>query len=431
MTASSTIRQTAIDPVHLGTRTTLFAVAAASVLVALAAVPRDTWLGTATLSLAAGVAAFSMMAWAALLGGRLRWVEALFGGLDRVYETHKWLGVWALVLASVHLVFKAGTDGWDTAAILALPPPATRLVRQLSYVALVLIVVLALNRAIPYRAWRWWHKLSGPLFLVVVVHWVSIRSPIALASPAGAWLAAVTVLGLVAATYKLVLYPFVSSHAEYRVVEVTPGPGGVVLALEPVDAAIACQPGQFGFLSLKEPGLREPHPFTIASAAGADMRFVVRALGDYTSALVARVRPGMLADVYAPFGRFLRRPSPAAEVWVAGGVGISPFLAWLDDASASDFGRVALFYFHARDRDMPSADAVCAMAASRGARCRALEGAPGREFDEAFAAIVAAAGGEVSVHACGPPGLVAHVRARMRALGLPASRLFEERFNVR
>jgi predicted ferric reductase len=91
---------------------------------------------------------------AALLGGRIPLVESLFGGLDRVYQVHKWLAVWALVLASVHFTFRAGLREWDTAAIIALPTATTRLVRQLSFVALMAIVVLALNRNIPYGTWR-------------------------------------------------------------------------------------------------------------------------------------------------------------------------------------------------------------------------------------------------------------------------------------
>ncbi|HEX5766454.1 MAG TPA: ferric reductase-like transmembrane domain-containing protein, partial [Woeseiaceae bacterium] len=61
----------------------------------------------ATLSLSSGVTAFSLMGAAALLGSRWQFIESLFGGLDRVYLTHKWLGVWALAFASFHLAFKA------------------------------------------------------------------------------------------------------------------------------------------------------------------------------------------------------------------------------------------------------------------------------------------------------------------------------------
>ncbi|MBL0027542.1 MAG: ferric reductase-like transmembrane domain-containing protein [Rhodanobacteraceae bacterium] len=93
--------------------TTPFLVAIATISAAsvMAAIPSVDWVSTAAMSLSAGVAALAMMGMAALLGARWRWVESLFGGLDRVYEVHKWLGVWALVLASVHLVFKAGAPG--------------------------------------------------------------------------------------------------------------------------------------------------------------------------------------------------------------------------------------------------------------------------------------------------------------------------------
>src|SRR5690606_38548662 len=68
----------------------------------LAVVPAATWWGTAALSLGSGIAAMSLMAAAAVLGARWKWVESAFGGLDRVYEAHKWLGVWALVFTAIH-----------------------------------------------------------------------------------------------------------------------------------------------------------------------------------------------------------------------------------------------------------------------------------------------------------------------------------------
>src|SRR5690606_26412620 len=101
---------------------------------------------TAGLSLASGIAAVAMMGIAALLASRWGWIESILGGLDRVYLTHKWLAVWALAFASLHLVFRAGAEDWTMASILALPRPTARFVRQLSFVALMAIVLLALNR---------------------------------------------------------------------------------------------------------------------------------------------------------------------------------------------------------------------------------------------------------------------------------------------
>lgn len=407
----------------------------ASFATVLATVPPETWATLATLSLASGVSALALMAAAAGLGARWKRVEDPFGGLDRVYETHKWLGVWALVFASVHLVFKAGTAGWETAAILDMPPFYARLVRQLSFVGLMVIVLLALNRRIAYGTWRWWHKLSGPLFLVVVLHWLSFKSPIALASPAGVWLGLMSVLGVAGAFYKLLLYPLLSSHAEYRVVETVSGPSALRLVLAPVGQGVSFEPGQFAFLAMNQPGLREPHPFTIASAGGPHqpVQFVIRALGDYTDRLVREATVGMRAEVYAPFGRFKRPVAAAREVWVAGGVGISPFLAWLRDDEGSGMERVTLFNFYTPGREFPASEDIAALVAQRGAEYVPVSGG-GKDpaFASHFGRLVRDAGaGSVQVRFCGPIGLFREVRARLAELGVPLENLKSECFDFR
>lgn len=406
-----------------------------SLVVVALQLPAKDWPTTAALSLATGVAALAMMGMGALLSARLGAVEHLLGGLDRVYLVHKWLGVWALGLASFHLVFHAGMQGWANGVILPLPREVARFVRQFSFVGLMFIVLLALNRNIPYSVWRWWHKLSGPLFLVVVLHWLSIKSPITLASPAGVWLALTAAAGVCAATYKLLLYRFVTGQAEYRVVAVTPGKAAIHLILEPVGRPIAFRPGQFGFLRMKADGLREPHPFTIASGNTADGRvdFVIRALGDFTSKLVAQTKVGMVADIYAPHGRFIRDTQAKREVWIGGGVGISPFIAWLKDEEAGHFERVTLFYFYTPGRQFPDVPVLQAMAAECGVSFVPVPDGPvSAAFQQRFEAIVREAGAsEVDIAFCGPAGLLPVIRAQMRSQGVPESNLHYEYFNFR
>src|SRR5690606_39924123 len=119
------------------------------------------------------------------------------------------------------------------------------------FLALMLIVLLALNRKIPYRVWRWWHKLSGPLFAIVVLHWASFRSPIALSDATGIWLAAMSALGLAAAAYKLPLYPFLARHGHYRVAAVSPGPEDIHPELQPVALPSTFKARPSGLLLLK------------------------------------------------------------------------------------------------------------------------------------------------------------------------------------
>lgn len=399
------------------------------------AIPHDTWFSTAAFSLASGASALVLMAAAALLGGRLKWIESALGGLDRVYEIHKWLGIWALALASFHFVFKAGMPSWEVAPILPLPSFPTRLVRQLSYVALGLIVLLALNRKIPYSTWRWWHKLSGPLFLIVVLHWLSFKSPIALISPAGLWLATMSSLGILAALYKLLLYPLVSSHAQYRISRISHGPSAIHLELMPIGRPLAFKAGQFAFLRMHEKGMREPHPFTIATAGEPDGRveFVIRGLGDFTRKLVAKAAIGMHADLYAPFGRFQRSTGLRHEVWIGGGVGISPFIAWLQDPEATEFENVTLFYFFTLGREFPAFDMLQQMARHRGAELVLNStGASDSAFTGRLEEIVRDAGPEnVGISFCGPQGLLEQVRDQMKILGIPEARLRFEQFEFR
>ena len=397
-------------------------------------VPRTTWFTTATASLAFGASALALMGAAALLGGRWPVFESLLGGLDRVYLVHKWLAVWALAFASFHLVFQAELREWALAPIVQMPRYTTRLVRQASFVGLMVIVILALNRRIPYSQWRWWHKLSGPLFLVVIAHWLSIRSPVRIESPAGIWLAAITGLGICAAFYKLLLYPFIARHAVFRVVSTEAGPSTLRLELEPVRRAIAFQPGQFGFLRMMEDGLREPHPFTIASAGdGGRVRFVIRSLGDYTSSLVRRVMPGMQAEIYAPYGRFTRHAGAEREIWIAGGVGITPFMAWLTDPDATGLERVTLFHFYTPGREFPAVAELERLAHARGAEFMAVSSGPASpEFCAKLSRLTDAAGAaSVQVSFCGPEGLRTAVHEQLRKCGIPLSAVRFEHFDFR
>lgn len=420
---------------RLGPLSLIVPVALAGFVLAASTVPADGWPTTALLSLGSGMVAVSLMALAAVLGARWKPVESLFGGLDRVYETHKWLGVWALVFASVHLLFKAGAPGWEVAPIVQLPGPATRFVRQAAFVALMVIVLLALDRKIPYRTWRWWHKLSGPLFLVVVAHWLSIKSPVALASPAGGWLAGLSGLAVVAAAWKLLLYPALSRHATYRLLAVASSGTAVYLRLAPERRPLPFRPGQFAFLSFEHEGLREPHPFTIASAQQSDgsIAFMVRASGDYTARLVAEARPGLVARVYAPFGRFTRAPEDGTDIWIAGGVGVTPFLAWLQDPDARGLERVTFFHFFTPGRELPAGVDLPGLARSRGVELVEVAGGPGdTRFRHRFAQLVANAGpAGVRVRFCGPRGLLGAVRAVMRESGVPEDRLQHELFEFR
>jgi predicted ferric reductase len=70
------------------------------------------------------------------------------------------------------------------------------------------------------------------------------------------------------------------------------------------------------------------HPFSITSApTERTLRITVKAVGDYTRAL-RRLEEGAEAVVEGPYGSFSHRGLPGREqIWLAGGIGVTPFLS--------------------------------------------------------------------------------------------------------
>jgi predicted ferric reductase len=148
---------------------------------------------------------------------------------------------------------------------------------------------------------------------------------------------------------------------------------------------------------------------------------------------VKETTAGMHASIHAPFGRFGRLESSAREVWIAGGVGISPFIAWLTDATARGCEGVTLFYFYTPGREFPSADVLGELARKRGAEFVPVPGgAQSSEFARRFAEIVKTSGATaVNVSFCGPKGLMSRIREVMREHGVPSENLRYEYFEFR
>jgi predicted ferric reductase len=92
-------------------------------------------------------------------------------------------------------------------------------------------------------------------------------------------------------------------------------------------------PGQFQFLRpLCSSVLAEEHPFTIASSPSPDglISLTIKEIGDFT-ATVGRIKPGDLAAVHGPFGRFSHVFHSIDDdlVFVAAGIGITPLMSML------------------------------------------------------------------------------------------------------
>ena len=443
----------------MSVRTGLLAVAALFVVYAalywhyviVAAMPLD-----AQISYFVGSCAAICMALGLLLSARPRPAESSFGGLDRMYKLHKYLGVVTLLLFIAHYATVPGGPEGEVAAAgavsveagVATSAPNEQPVVQeeeelpidlfglIAMIGFTLLIVITLNRKIPYHRWIATHRFMGLFFIVVAAHVFMVLydgEDIPLQSAPGAFLALLLVAGLASYVYKQLIYPSRQKHP-FAVAAVNRLERATEVVLQPKDRMFPFEPGQFAFVTIDAAGFREAHPFTISSGAGEDvLRFTMKVLGDYTRRVRDDLAAGADAAIEGPYGRFNPLRDSRKQVWIAGGIGITPFLSVLRTMAPGHGKTIRLYYCVRQTGEALFLDELEARAAE-------LSGITIKLFDSECGGRIDAAAiekdldgtpAEWSYYLCGPKPLAAAMSAGLAKHGVPTRRIHTEEFEFR
>jgi len=77
------------------------------------------------------------------------------------------------------------------------------------------------------------------------------------------------------------------------------------------------------------------------------MRIIIKNLGDYTSRLNA-LKKGDIVSLEGPYGRFNNKRTGSDQVWIAAGIGVTPFLGMAEDLHHDDTKNKVIMYYSAR-----------------------------------------------------------------------------------
>ncbi|MBS1145098.1 MAG: Oxidoreductase FAD-binding region [Proteobacteria bacterium] len=342
----------------------------------LAANPEGLWAWRKPLIILSGLLALWWMSAGIVLATRAPWLEKRFGGLDKLYRLHKNIGIGAGILVFAHWMIEWLPKNLAKAGLIVGPnrPRGPRgepemwidLAKDVGewagYILLALVVV-ALVKRIPYRYFRWVHKAFGAVFIAGAFHGLILMPTTFWQSPLGWLTALVAAIGIVPAL--LSLSNRIGRQRQHRaaIVSISQHEGKLLeIVCRPAASWPGHQAGQFLFAHVGPRG-EGAHPFTIASAWNAGdgtLTLVVKALGDFTAQMPDLIEVGQQITLEGPYGAFdfsakipVDRQSPAHsplaghQVWVAGGIGITPFLARLGQlASAPEANKPSadLFY---------------------------------------------------------------------------------------
>jgi predicted ferric reductase len=357
-----------------------------------------------------------------------RWM----GGLERMYRWHHRSGVLGYVLLLVHPLALAA-EGWSDSpafAWQALAPRTQPWPVGLGWIALLSAMLgLATTFAVhlPYRRWRAFHMILGVAVVLGLLHAqamlvvpaAAILGLLALAACAFAW-------RLLAADQGLSSRPYEVRHVEARAARM------VELTLTPCVAPLAVLPGQFVMVAFhddpKYHGCGEFHPFTVSGIDQAGgLRITIKSLGP-CSERIQQMAAGVIARVEGPFGSFLSG-YVGAQLWIAGGIGITPFVAELRAGPRRH--RTTLIYLFRAEADAAFLEELKALSAQDSLlELFAVQTGPNAaDFQTMLDAVTDIAEREVQL--CGPPEMVEAAVGELRRRGVSSHAIHSESFDFR
>lgn len=398
-----------------------------------------------------GTIAWGLMAFALVIAARPAWLERVTGEpLDTLYAAHKSLGLWAIGLSILHYFAKtvaglivnvvslfgiepavAGRPVIDRSAMNAIElfwanlRPLAETSSLWATALIVILGVVALMKRVKYPAWLTMHRVFAVLFLVLVLHSVRLMDATDFVTPFGWINLAVTALGTWAAVVILVKGAGATKTVDATVRHIEHAGGVTLLTVVPA-APFAAAPGQFAFLKTKG---HEKHPFTIAGRTPeGGIVFAIKVLGDFTAALPENLRAGDVLQVEGPWGALTPETNVPGQVWVAAGIGIAPFCAWLESArrSAAPHGTTLLWCVKSRAEE-PLLARVERLAKEAGAALHIFESRGERLVPEAIFAERLPS----RVVCCAGAGLSDDLADAWRRAGGDAKHFRRERFDWR
>lgn len=368
-----------------------------------------------------------------VLASRVRAFERSLG-LDRLIHAHRTTGIAALALLLLHGVLYTTYE-------LALGFLSLGWQKLLGIGALLLLIVVA-GAALLWKAWGWryetWKRVHYASYVILPVGFLHA---LLLGTTVNSSLVTRVYFIVLLALYVLVVASRIAKRLRvraqpYTVADVRRESHDIVsLRFEGPVPSFA--PGQFMILNLfRGSGYSESHPYTISSGPDEEqLRVSAKGIGDFSRSL-AEVAPGTRALIEAPYGVFSYDNAAAGSlVFIAGGIGITPFLSQLSALRSRDEQRkVRLIWGNKTSDDIAFTDELAAaqeylddFALVHVLSNEDWEGETGF-VDETIVRKYVDDVDRAEFFVCGPPVMMEKLIPALREMGVANARIHYERF---
>jgi predicted ferric reductase len=389
------------------------------------------------------IAGIILFAISFVLSTRLRFVENLFGGLNRVYIAHHLVASIAFILLLIHplgLAFRyLGTDNLEAARQLMIRFSPFELDVNLGLAALwilIFLMIITIYIKLPYQLWLTTHKFMGVAFLLGGLHTYLIPSTVSTNNLLRFYVLAWCFIGLGAFAYRTLFGKFIIKKRLATVTATHKEGGNVsVITLNTNDGKpLDFKPGQFVFVRFLVYGLnKEVHPFSIATFVPPNgIQLGIKKLGDFTGR-VEDLHVGTEAEIEGAFGGFnYQKTNNKRQLWIAGGIGITPFLAMVQSLHDKKEYDVKLVYSVKEPGEMIGKQLTDYMQNNANFKLVEFIGSQqnGKFLDVNYIAQNVPDYTSRDIFICGPPPMMKGLRTQLVKQGVPNNNIHTEEFSL-
>ncbi|GAA4717676.1 ferredoxin reductase family protein [Phytohabitans rumicis] len=378
-----------------------------------------------------------------LLVSRIPWLDRRLG-MDRLTRWHRLIGLTLFWLILLHFSFViagytrlGGASPWQT--FLDLAGVTASLLGMCAAAIFLVVIGLSVRWARRRLGYEVWHALHMLLYVALGIGLVHQALEGTTFDATGAtiywWTLWVLILtNLVVSRFVVPLWR--NAYHRFRVAAVVPESDNVVsvhVTGRHLDK-LPARAGQFMIWRfLGHNNWWQANPFSLSAAPnGRSLRLTAKAVGK-TSAGLRNIPVGTRVFAEGPYGAFTElHRTLDASLLIAGGVGITPIRALLEEA-AGDV--VVLYRVHTMD-DAVLLPELHALAQPRGARVHVLTGRtgagspPNTPFAPGNLLALVPDIAQREVYVCGPTPMTDAVIGSLRALNVPTDQIHAERFSL-
>lgn len=304
------------------------------------------------------IAIFALVgfAWVNFISTRHSFIDKWFNGLDRSYIYHKYLSIISLIMVVIHnILIDVGkrarfSQVMTTGATQGARPEKNPFVwigsiSMWLFIALIIIALLA--RKLNYERWKLIHKAMFVPYIIGIAHYYGSSDYAVFGIDLfSIFVNIINFVGIVSVIYSIFIYERSSFKYHFKVKKLEYVAKGMLeITGSAVGHSMRFLPGQFAFLKLKGKENNFPsHPFTISqSPKKGEIQFTIKALGDHTKILLDTIKVGDEFVVSGPHGRFNYKTGNKKQIWIAGGIGITPFRSFYQSDIPKEYS-IDFFY---------------------------------------------------------------------------------------